>query len=66
MFSKFSSARVLLSGFLFAFSMPVAAQAPAAVPFRMQALRAEANQPSVYEITITSPQVLEADAEVVL
>jgi hypothetical protein len=42
------------------------AQTSSAVTYRLQALRAEANQPSVYEVTITTAQVLEADAEFIL
>ncbi len=66
MVSKFSSTRLLLSGLLLAFSASAFAQTAPVPSFRLQALRAEANQPSVYEVTITSPQVLEADAEFVL
>lgn len=65
MLLKFPYTRVLALGLPLLLFAPAFAQNPAAL-FRVQALRAEAGQPSVYEITITSPQVLEADAEFVL
>src|SRR5262245_10993691 len=58
--------RVLIVNSLFITSASSFAQTPTVPTFRLQALHAEANQPSVYEVTITSPQVLEADAEFVL
>ncbi len=66
MFSKFSRTRVLASGLFLFLSASAFAQTSAPAPFRLQALRAEAGQPSVYEITLTFPQALAADAEFVL
>lgn len=66
MLSKFFYTRVWISGFTLLLCVTALAQTPATEQFRLQALRAEAGQPSVYEVTITSPQILEADAEFVL
>jgi hypothetical protein len=60
------TSRLLILQLLFILTAVAIAQTPTTPQYRLQALRAEANQPSVYEITITSPQVLEADAEFVL
>jgi len=64
--STISAVRSVLLRSMLILPVSVFAQSSAATQFRLQALRAEANQPSVYEVTITSPQILEADAEFVL
>ncbi|MGH7493185.1 MAG: hypothetical protein ACREOO_12425 [bacterium] len=62
----FLASRRLSLGLLLVLSASAFAQTSTREHIRLQALRAEANQPSVYEITITSPEVLEADAEFVV